>query len=101
MNLAAFESCAMPSKENYLAKAEQCSQMAAEPNTDLVAATFLRMLAADYLDVAAAGKKQPSNNNSSRYSPKSRNGKTSKGASVGGLASRLQQAAQRQIRRTA
>jgi hypothetical protein len=70
MNLAAFESCAMPSKENYLAKAEQCSQMAAEPNTDLVAATFLRMLAADYLDVAAAGKKTAQQQQQQQIQPK-------------------------------
>jgi hypothetical protein len=51
----------MPSSEDFRKKAQQCLDMAARETTDSVAATLLRMLAEDYLDLAgkeAAGQQQ-------------------------------------------
>jgi hypothetical protein len=42
----------MPLREEYRAKAQECLETAAAPTTDIVAATFLRMLAADYYALA-------------------------------------------------
>jgi hypothetical protein len=42
----------MPSSEDFRKKARQCLDMAAERTTDSVAATLLRMLAEDYLELA-------------------------------------------------
>ena len=42
----------MPKKQILLAKAEDCLRLAAEPGTVAVTAVLLRMLAADYLELA-------------------------------------------------
>jgi hypothetical protein len=51
----------MPSSEDFRKKAQQCRDIAARETTDIVAATLLRMLAEDYLELAeieAAGQQQ-------------------------------------------
>jgi hypothetical protein len=42
----------MPTKQDLLAKAEDCLRLAAETGTAAVTAALLRMLAADYLQLA-------------------------------------------------
>ena len=51
----------MVSSEDFRKKAQQCREIAARETTDIVAATLLRMLAEDYLELAeieAAGQQQ-------------------------------------------
>ena len=45
----------MPRKQDLLAKAEEFLRLAAEPGTVAVTAVLLRMLAADYLEMANSG----------------------------------------------
>ena len=51
----------MPPSEDFRKKAQQCLDMAARETTDRLAATLLRMVADDYLDLAekeAGGQQQ-------------------------------------------
>ncbi len=52
----------MLSKEYYLAKAEQYSQMAAAAGTDELASKLLRVFAANYLELANTAEKPAEQN---------------------------------------
>jgi hypothetical protein len=50
----------MPTKEQYRAKAHDCLNLAEQETTDAVAASLLRMLAADYFQLAEEAEKAAS-----------------------------------------